>query len=140
MELQPGEWRIFVNDETLPEGYCIYYPERSTKFKVVQSEELQTAPPLYIGKGQLIQGKIVGKDMSEIRFDWISAAPKDMSASWYGRVNDRGEFRILVPQHVDLDTISDFAICNPGRGTLAIESKAPWVLKWVPPEQPAVIE
>lgn len=140
MELQPGEWTFFVNDETLPEGYCIYYPERSTKFKVVQSEKVQTAPPLYIGKGQLIQGKIVGKDMSEIRFDWILAAPKDKSASWYGRVNDRGEFRIFVPQHVDLDTISEFAIGNPGRGTLAIESKAQWVLKWVPTAQPAVVE
>ena len=140
-ELQTGEWRFFVNDATLPDGYCIYYPERSTKFKVVQSEDVQTAPPLYIGKGQLIQGKIAGKDMSEIRFDWISAATKDRSESWYGRVNDGGEFRILVPKHVDLDTISEFAIgSNPVRGTLAIESRAPWVLKWVPAEQPSAIE
>jgi hypothetical protein len=138
--VQPGEWLFLINDTTLPNGYCVYYPERSIKFMMVQSDELQTAPPVYIGKGQLIQGKIVGKDMSEIRFDWISVAPKDMSERWYGRVDDRGEFRILVPNYVDLSTISEFAIGDPGRGALEIESKTPWVLKWVPTEMPAIKE
>ena len=134
LELQPGEWRCFVNDETLPECYCIYYPERSTKFNVIQSEELQSAPPLFIGKGKLIEGKITGKDMREIRFHWISASAKDESEQWYGRVDDRGQFRILVPNHVDLNTISDFAIGDSGKGKLTIESKSPWVLKWAPAE------
>ena len=132
--VQPGEWMFSINDTTLPEGYCVYYPERSTKFIVVQSQELQTAPPVYIGRGQLIQGKIVGLDISEIRFDWIMGATKDFSAQWMGRVNDRGEFRILVPNHVELDSVSDFSIGDSGKGTLAVESKSPWVLKWNPRE------
>ena len=131
--IQPGEWMFLINDTTLPEGYCVYYPERSTKFTVVQSDELQTAPPVYIGKGQLIEGKIVGLDMSEIRFDWISASSKDIRGM--GRVNERGEFRILVPNHVELGSLNEFAIGNSSRGTLALESKAPWVLKWTPSEE-----
>jgi len=131
--IQPGEWRFLIDDTTLPEGYCVYYPERSTKFTVVQSDELQTAPPVYIGKGQLIEGKIVGLDMSEIRFDWISASSKDISGT--GRVNERGEFRILVPNHVELGSLNEFAIGNSSRGTLALESKSPWVLKWTPSKE-----
>ncbi len=132
--VQPGEWMFAINDTTLPEGYCIYYPERSTKFKVEQSDELQTAPPVYIGKGQLIEGKLVGLDMSEIRFDWIMARTKDFSEAWMGRVNEQGEFRILIPKHVDLDSLSDFSIGAPTRGTLSVESRAPWTLKWSPQE------
>ncbi len=133
--VQPGEWTFSINDTTLPDGYCVYYPERSTKFTVVQSYELQTAPPVYVGKGQLIEGKIVGLDMSEIRFDWISARVKDESQSWMGRVNELGEFRILVPNYVELDSVSEFQIGTSGRGTLALESKKPWVLKWTPKEE-----
>jgi hypothetical protein len=134
--VQPGEWLFMINDTTLPEGYCVYYPERSTKFTVVQGDELQTAPPVYIGKGQLIQGEIVGLNMSEIRFDWISASSKEIREQWMGRVNERGEFRILVPNHIELDSVNEFQIGVSERGTLELESKKPWVLKWTPREEP----
>lgn len=128
--VQPGDWIFSINDATLPDGYCVYYPERSTKFTAVQSTELQTAPPVYIGKGQLIEGKIVGVDMSEIRFDWMMAGTKDFNETWMGRVNDRGEFRIFVPNHVELDSVTDYSIGDSGKGTITLESKMPWVLKW----------
>ena len=80
--------------------------------------------------GQPLQGTIVGLDFGEIRFDWIVGATKDFSTQWMGRVNDRGEFRILVPNYIELDSVSDFSIGDSGKGTLTVESKSPWVLKW----------
>ena len=129
MAVQPGDWQFNIDESTLPDGYCIYYPERSTKFTVVQSSEHQTAPPVYIGKGLLIQGNIVGLDMRELRFDWISAAPKDAANQWMGRINERGEFRMFVPNYIDLESVIDFSIGDSGQVNLAVESKSPWVLK-----------
>lgn len=136
MAVQPGDWQFNIDESTLPEGYCIYYPERSTKFTVVQSSELQTAPPVYIGKGLVIQGNIVDLDVRELRFDWISAAPKDAGNQWMGRINERGEFRMFVPNYIELESVIDFSIGVSGKGNLAVESKSPWVLKWTPEGMP----
>jgi hypothetical protein len=107
LEVQPGKWtfQISIGETTLPGGYCIYYPEVQSEFSVSQSDELQSAPPIYIGKGQLVKGKITGLDTSELRFDWI-----------------------VLPNYIELESVEKFSIGHSGN--LTVESRSPWILKW----------
>ncbi len=130
--VQPGDWMIEIDETTLPDGYCLYHRERSTKFAVAPSTELQNASPAYIGKGLLVEGKIVGLDMIELRSDRILAASKNFDQEWTGSLNNQGNFRIFVPNYVDLESVEHFASADGGVGVLTVKSKSPWVLKWMP--------
>ena len=136
VEVQPGEWAFIIDESNLPPGYCVYHPERSFKFVVQQGNELQGPPPLYIGKGLQIQGKIVGIDLKELRNDWLGVVPKDSGWRWIGRLNEHGEFCVVVPNYISIDSIDDFQIADGNKGTLSVESKTPWVIKWTPRKDP----
>jgi len=126
---QIGNWRFAINDSSLPDGYCIYHPERSELFNVTQSNEMQTPPPLYIGKGQLVQGKLLRIDIKQLRYDWLIAGTKT-DGQWRGTLDEQGDFRVVVPNYVPLDSIDEFQIADGGKGLLSIESQVPLVLKW----------
>jgi len=126
---QIGSWRFAIDDSSLPDGYCIYHPERSEPFNVTQSNEIQTPPPLYIGKGQLVQGKLLGIDTETLRYDWLFAGTKT-DGQWRGILGEQGDFRVVVPNYIPLDSIDEFQIADGGKGLLSIESQVPLVLKW----------
>ena len=130
-DVQAGEWEFSLEDESLPKGYCVLYPDHNPKKSISESKEIQVGPSILITKGTRIDGEIRGINLEEIRNNWISAENKE--ARWTGRFFDDGTFTMVVPN--DVQELGFQIATGHRKGRLKLESKSPWILNWVEQEK-----
>lgn len=133
--VEPGEWQFLRVLRGLPSGYVV--DPTSFKVSVASSEETVSSPPVVIRKGRIIRGKIEGVDCASMRFDFVAAVYQkgNEEDEGLGVLDEHGNFEVTLPSNlsdsqITCMQISDSPVTN--RRSLAIVSKEPWLLKYMP--------